>query len=336
MDIDFHYGTVYVLARWAKFGSGNANLIASASQLVDDNFDSTPFSDEEEKKNIAEGVHVRYSCQNIWGNVSGKGNREIWIPFHFLPGLEGDTQEEQLICKKNSELSHKLGERLQETTLDNTNFPFRLGVGLHVFADTWAHQEFAGINNIVNKVQDLIFVTSGSVVEKVLDDILGASAFVSKVLDEVMPLGHAAAVHCPDMPYLWWKSGERFTDGRKNWDEFMEAAEEIFRILQKVSGEEVTGLSEEQQKKIMKSFKGIQSDDINERYQEWLRRIHENYFEIEDFDDNDATAEYSIPYIFEDMDFRRQFYDEINDHFDWVRDELEEHDIFVLKSTPIY
>jgi len=241
-----------------------------------------------------------------------------------------------LICKKNSELSHKLGERLQETTLDNTNFPFRLGVGLHVFADTWAHQEFAGINNIVNKVQDLIFVTSGSVVEKVLDDILGASAFVSKVLDEVMPLGHAAAVHCPDMPYLWWKSGERFTDGRKNWDEFMEAAEEIFRILQKVSGEEVTGLSEEQKKKIMKSFKGIQSDNIEERYQEWLRRIHENYFEIEDFDDNDATAEYSIPYIFEDMDFRRQFYDEINDHFDWVRDELEEHDIFVLKSTPIY
>jgi len=64
------------------------------------------------------------------------------------------------------------------------------------------------------------------------------------------------------MPYLWWKSGERFTDGRKNWDEFMEAAEEIFRILQKVSGEEVTGLSEEQRKKIMKSFKGIQSDDI--------------------------------------------------------------------------
>ena len=97
-----------------------------------------------------------------------------------------------------------------------------------------------------------------------------------------------------------------------------------------------TGLSEEQKKKIMKSFKGSQSDNIEERYQEWLRRIHENYFEIEDFDDNDATAEYSIPYIFEDMDFRRQFYDEINSHFDWVRDELEEHDIFVLKSTPIY
>ena len=76
--------------------------------------------------------------------------------------------------------------------------------------------------------------------------------------------------------------------------------------------------------------------DYRERYQEWLQRIHENYFEIEDFDENDATAAYSIPYVFEDIDFRRQFYDEINDHFDWVRDELEDHDIFVLKSRPIY
>ncbi|MBQ9376381.1 MAG: hypothetical protein IJU05_01065 [Schwartzia sp.] len=336
MDIDFHFGTIYVLSRWAKFGSENSNLIAHASQLVDDNFDSTPFSDEEEKRDVAQGIHVRYSCQNIWGNVSGKGNREIWIPFHFLPGLEGETQQEKLVCKKHSELSEKLKERLLATTLDNSVYPFRLGVGLHVFADTWAHQEFAGINNIVNKVQDLIFTTSGSYVEKVLDEVVGKSALVSKVLDEVMPLGHAAAVHCPDMPYLWWKSGERFTEGRKNWDEFLEASEEVFRILQSVSGEEVTGLSEEQRKLLLKSFKGIQTDDINARYEEWLRRIHTNYFKIEDFDEADQEVSYSIPYIFEDMDFRGQFFNEINDHFDWVRDELEEHDIFVLQSTPVY
>ena len=65
-------------------------------------------------------------------------------------------------------------------------------------------------------------------------------------------------------------------------------------------------------------------------------RVDGLHAEVEDFDENDETAAYSIPYIFEDIDFRRQFYDEINDHFDWVRDELEEHDIFVLKSTPIY
>nr|MCR5402949.1 hypothetical protein [Butyrivibrio sp.] len=236
----------------------------------------------------------------------------------------------------HSELSKKLANRLLETTLDNSNFGFRLGVGLHVFADTWAHQEFAGINNTINKVQDLIFASQGSLIEKVISDLVGASGVMSKVLDEFMPLGHAAAVHCPDMPYIWWRSGERFTDGRKNWDEFLEAAEECFRILQSVSCEPVTGLSDEQQKLLMRCFKGIQSEDINERYQEWMRRIHENYFCIEDFDDTDQNIEYSTATIFGDVNFRRQFYDEINSHFDWVRDQLEEEDIFVLKSTPIY
>ena len=334
MDLDFHYGTIYVLSRWAKFGSENAQLIAASSQLVDDNFDTTPFSDEEEEKNIAAGVHVRYSCQNIWGNVTGKGNCEIWIPFHFLPGLVGETEEDRLVCKKHSELSKKLADRLLETSLDDTNFPFRLGVGLHVFADTWAHQEFAGINNLLNKVQNLIFTTQGSFAAKVLDTV--TSALVGKIPDNIMPLGHVAAVHCPDMPYLWWKSGERFTEGRKNWDEFLEASEEIFRLLQEVSGEEVTGLSEEQRDILLGCFKGIQSDDIDARYRAWLERIHENHFQFEDFDAGDEQAAYEIPFILGDVDFRRQFYDEINDHFDWVRGELEAHGIFVLKSEPIY
>jgi hypothetical protein len=31
MDIDFHFSTVYVLARWAGFGSDNARLLATCS-----------------------------------------------------------------------------------------------------------------------------------------------------------------------------------------------------------------------------------------------------------------------------------------------------------------
>ena len=37
MDLDYHFGTVYVLSRWADFGSFNARTIAASSQLVDDN-----------------------------------------------------------------------------------------------------------------------------------------------------------------------------------------------------------------------------------------------------------------------------------------------------------
>lgn len=65
MDLDFHFSTVYVLSHWTDFGSNNSRIIATSSQLVDDNFDSTPFSDEEEEKNIAKGIQVRYSCQNV-------------------------------------------------------------------------------------------------------------------------------------------------------------------------------------------------------------------------------------------------------------------------------
>lgn len=65
MDLDFHFSTVYVLSRWADFGSNSSRIIATSSQLVDDNFDSTLFSDEEEEKNIAKGIQVRYSCQNV-------------------------------------------------------------------------------------------------------------------------------------------------------------------------------------------------------------------------------------------------------------------------------
>ncbi len=326
MDIDFHFATIYVLSRWANFGPTSSKIIATCSELVDDNFDSTPFSDEEEEKNLAAGIKVRYSCQNVWGNLSGKGNEDIWIPFHFLPGLQGETEEEQLICKKHSVLSEALQDRLEETTLDNSNYVFRLGIGLHVFADTWAHQEFAGINNAVNSVKDLLFTTQGSMIEKVLDDVLD-SKIISTLLDTVLPLGHAAAVHCPDMPYLWWKSGERFTDGRKNWDEFIDAASECYEILQKVSGVEMTGLTEVQRNKLEHCFKTIQSDDIEERFNKWMDLIHHNFFGFDYFDEEDKNLSYQISYIFDDIDFRKQFYDEINDHYEWVKGKLEENGI---------
>ena len=336
MDLDYHYATIYVLSRWAKFGSANSHLIATSSQLVDDNYDQNPFSDKEEKENIANGVRVRYSCQNVWGNMTGKGNCEVWVPFHFLPGLEGEDNDEKLVCKKNSELAEKLAERLLDTDLDNSDFPFKLGVGLHVYADTWAHQEFAGINAALNKVQSLLFANQGSVIEKAIGELIGANTALNKMVEMTNPLGHVAAVHCPDMPFLWWRSGDHFKEGRKNWDEFMEASEKIFRILQSVSCEPVTGLSERQQELLVQCFKGIQSDDIDVRYKEWIKRIHDNFFEIEDFNEEDAEVEYSPGVIMGDLNFRTQFYEEINNHFDWVRDELLEAGIDVLKEEAIF
>ena len=223
-------------------------------------------------------------------------------------------------------MSKMLKRRLYGTSLTSANYAFRLGIGMHVFVDTWAHQEFAGINDSVNQVKNLFFSTQGSMVERVLDEMLD-STVLSKVLDMVLPLGHAAAVHCPDMPYLWWKSGERFIGGRKNWDEFMDAAEESYGILQHVSGVPETGLTMEQRDKLSECFKGLQSDNIENRYSLWIDRIRDNFFDFKDFNEADKNVEYSMGWLYNDLDWRKQFYDEINDHYFWVKQKLEENGI---------
>ena len=61
MDIDYHFCTMYVLSRWADFGSANSKIIATSAQLVDDNMDDNPFSDQAEEEAKAQGINIRYS-----------------------------------------------------------------------------------------------------------------------------------------------------------------------------------------------------------------------------------------------------------------------------------
>ena len=122
-------------------------------------------------------------------------------------------------------------------------------------------------------------------------------------------------------------NAEHFTGGRKNWDEFLDASEELYAILQHVSGVPETGLTMEQRDKLSECFKGFQSENIDRRYGFWIDRIRENYFDFKDFDDGDRNVEYSIGLILSDMNWRKQFYDEINDHFFWVKQQLEDSGI---------
>ncbi|WP_029543550.1 DUF6765 family protein [Selenomonas sp. AB3002] len=383
MDLDYHYGTMYVLSRWGKFGSANAQIIATSCQLVDDNFDENPLSDASEDEELARGITVRYSSQNVVGNVTGKGNKEIWMPFHFLPGLEGETDEEKLTCRKNSVLAQKLADRILETTLDNSDFGFRIGIGLHAYADTWAYQGFSGLKDSINTGQRQLLMKEGARMGKAVGDFVEGNETLKNIASTVSAqasnlskaigdfvqgnetlgnladtvnaqkdklgkavgemvegnetlskvagtVGEAAAGF--DAKRLWWRS----KDGTKNWEEFLEASDKTYRIIQSVSCEPVTGLTDRQKELLLDCFESIQSEDAEERYNEWLKRIHENFFEIEDFDDNDASVEYRPGTILGDENFRGQFYKELNDHFDWVRKELIEAGLDVLESEPVY
>ena len=331
VDIDFHFGTVYVLSRWAGFGSESSKLIATSSQYVDDNIDNRDgdkSSSRDTGYDVApDGRIIRYSGHELWDNLWSKdGNEEIWIPYHFLPGLVGETEEEKLICKKHSILSKELKNRLSRINYQtDSNYCFNLGVGLHVFADTWAHQEFSGVPSLKNIVKDLavdiLNKDNWSSISEILD--LAKSSALNLAY---APLGHAAAIHWPDKPYARWKSS-KFPDGRDNCKEFLEAAEECYEVLAAVSGDRPPQLDDDMREMLRNAFMEIRDDEGADRNAVWLEWIRNNAFGFDDFDEGDENIDYDMDFIMGDADFHDQFFDAVNDYYLWCQSRLEENGI---------
>lgn len=325
MDIDFHFGTIYVLSRWAGFSGCHSLIIATASQFVDDNYGADSVSRNLAGQSICH-ADIRDSGYSLWGTIDGEGDERVWIPYHFLPGLEGKNEEQKLVCRKNSFLAKALAQRLSRISASNTDFPFELGVGLHVYADTWAHQEFSGtVDSVNNTVTRLLYNTCGS---GFFDTVKN---YIKGKIASKFPLGHAEALHIPDIPYVNWKSREKFTSGRNNWDEFMDASHKIFRILLMCRGNQaVDGLTAEQSGLLLDAFQTIQEKNHKIRNNEWIRRIRRNAFRFTDFSGEDRSLRYDKDLILHDADHPRQFYMALEDHYGWVRDELRQVRLDIL------
>ena len=95
-------------------------------------------------------------------NFKELANHEVWIPFHFLPGNDGlqagkDPSGKfinKIICEPNSYIA----QDMIHSCIENKNTLYglhRLGITMHVYADTWAHQGFAGVNHKVNNASKI-------------------------------------------------------------------------------------------------------------------------------------------------------------------------------------
>ena len=310
MDIDFHFSTIYVLSRWAGFDSDEAKIIAVSSQLVDDNIsDKVPqFSN----------FMQRYSGHELWENLNVFDNAEVWVPFHFLPALDGDDISQQLVCRKNSTTAKALAESMLQYS--GANQLFRLGIALHVYADTWAHQEFSGITDAGNTLLGLECNPRPKIGWQRLESHFAAAT-------NLKPLGHAAALHCPDQPYLFWRSDQKFPKGRYNAEEFVEASKSIYRILQSVVNAKTRELSGNQEILLQNTFKEIRDEDCKVRNDEWIRRIQMGSFEFDELTPEDQVLEYSSGFILADEDYPALFYQGIEEHFSWVEALLREKNI---------
>lgn len=285
MQIDFHHTVSYVVAREAGFGHEDASQIAYAAQYVDDAVNSHPvrFDDGEMFARIC-SAHEMLDYRNF----KELANHLVWIPFHFLPGNTNEQGHpaERFVCKPDSEVAREM-VRACIRDADAQYALMRLGVTLHVYADTWAHQEFAGINHPHNDIRDIrhesnatrpwfqkICTYFGDCFDKATGQFVG----------DALPLGHGAALSYPDLPYLSWSYqdayGHRHT--RNNTLEFLHAADMMCRAARAfrtrdAQFEKTEGLSDSALALIRMNFEKFTEEDGNSRHENWLRSLREDF-----------------------------------------------------------
>lgn len=286
MDIDFHHGVTYLVARLSGFTHREAEIIAHSAQYVDDatNDGVIPFRNGAMYRRCAT-AHRTLDYKNF----AALSKWQVWIPFHFLPGNgglpasrdPGDHFVEKLIVCPNSQVAQDMNRQ----AILERNRPYalhRLGITAHVFVDTYAHMGFAGVNHVHNRVSD---------VQRDGKDDAGFQEKLVRFLNgyyhqTVPPLGHGMAMSYPDRPYLNWsyRNGRGIMIERDNAQLFAEAADGMAKLFQRfLAGNpdaEVPGLEAQDRHRLEQVFRSIEDPDGHRRHVRWLQLLADDEFGI--------------------------------------------------------
>jgi len=228
MQLDFHFYTIYTLCRATGFSHENAFTVAYSSQYVDDAKHEDAFEFENGGYFQPVSTAHRFFSPDV---ISDSVCYGIWVPFHFLPGGLGTEFYERMLVRANSVIAQEMIDHLLNSPLRSYTL-HRLGITLHVYADTWSHQNFMDvIKENINDVKDLK-------VEGETEDFI--TWFIDKLKEKIpeyaLPkLGHAQAGTIPDEPFRIWE----YTDYKGirhriiNSERALDAAQNCYRILLK-------------------------------------------------------------------------------------------------------
>ncbi len=271
MQIDMHYHATFCMAYAAGFTMESAQQVATASQYVDDNT-----GDANSEINFKDGSAVyltptAHHPTSAIKNLQDEEQRTVWVPFHFIPGNEGDTYQERLLATKDSEISQKI----TDFAVDNHHKSYSLqllGIAAHCYADTFSHYGFCGLSSPLNVVDvsstikhelrpdirkyvddkesafferfgDEIEQASGRFLDVITEQFEDVKDTVQSSIANISTLGHGGVLTYPDRPYLNWEFSykhERTTcttpDNRKlsirdNPATFLEACEALHRVF---------------------------------------------------------------------------------------------------------
>nr|MBF0222140.1 hypothetical protein [Desulfobulbaceae bacterium] len=253
MQIDMHYYGVYALARAAGMKPEFAEIVATASQFVDDN---------EKKGNLefCDGGRLDFEATAHhyidFKNVDKEDQRQIWVPFHFLPGgIDDDDYADRLICRIGDE-NNAVVTALKSYVLADLHEKFSLslvGSFAHIYADTFSHYGFCGISDPVNQVKndEFVFYNIHDGHKRTLLDKIKAfrarypkeggalQVFKSFFAENITgALGHGAVLVYPDLPYLSWSfiydADGRFSGVRDNQKTFLLGCRALYDFFREV------------------------------------------------------------------------------------------------------
>lgn len=271
MKKDMHYYGTYAMARAAGLAPKVCQTIATAAEFVDDN-------GEKETIEFPDGgrldfLPTAHHTTDI-ANIDRHDQRLVWVPFHFIPGNEGKTMSERLLCRKDS----KIAREMIDHNLSLADKPFGLhlaGITAHVYADTFSHYGFSGVSSRWNKIDASSFKFWD--VEPKIQDYLEEKATrfqgrygkemgqlpnirdpekwnhhlsgtISRLKDRFLSvaaetlsgaLGHGAAVTYPDRPFLRWQfdyeyPAKRSSGLRDNPATFLEGCEKLHGMFHRL------------------------------------------------------------------------------------------------------
>lgn len=273
MNINFHYYIVKTLATCS--GIGNEYIqqkIAFYSQFVDDYYHSNGYPDSMlvrvngDTPGLAylEAINAieRTGEAGVWlitpaltgFSLLGTTKKDIRInrlvPYHFVPEkpmaqLPAEAADRTVYRCKAADRDTKLPinkivqEFVEKIRRNEAGTPYEWSVGLgmllHVYADTFAHEGFSGLYGVENwcAVQKCQRVSSGEEVS--------FHDFYS-----VLPIGHGEALHMPDVLDFQYTAdrkdgnGNKYSENRNNKERFEKAAKNIYRMLCSISGKNVS------------------------------------------------------------------------------------------------
>ncbi len=300
MEGDFHHGTTYVLSRMAGFKPEEAYVIAYSAEYVDQAGSNLTESVEYHAIFFDDYGIFEYidSCHGTFDveNIKEVEQHNVWVPFHFIPGNKSENNKlvERLICQEGTEDNQIVQEMIKETL----RRPFedaglhRLGITMHVLADTFAHRGFAGIMGCLTGIMENVNDTSNI-------KIISPENFAepSSLVYDYPPLGHARAGHLPDYPFLDFEyvnyNNEKIR--RNNPEDFLTAAKTMLNVLneyrEKYYPSSPVPSKEDVQydlEKIHECFKTFVSDDCNKRHQMWIDKINGKEFKCCNSDEEKA------------------------------------------------